>query len=208
MNSFYPSLIAADLLSLKKEVQLLDPHVPGYHIDVMDFHFVPNLTFGPDTINALRSITDKQFLVHLMVDYPEKYFERMFLFEGDIVSIHPEAPSEHSLQELLQIIAKKGWIASIALSPHTDTSIVKELNPPHVLLMSVKPGFSGQTFMPLVYTKLKELEGYYIAIDGGVNIENAKQLIEAGARQLVVGSALFKKGNPLKDLQKLQDSIE
>ena len=206
---FYPSLIAADQLKLKKELQLLDPHVPGYHLDVMDFHFVPNQTMGPNVINALRKATDKPLLVHLMVEYPEKYFDRMTLTKEDIVSIHPEAPSELSVKELLKAIAAKGWTPSIALNPETNVSIIKELDiePSHALLMSVNPGFSGQEFMPQVYDKIKALKDYTIAVDGGVNKGNAKKLLEAGADQLVVGSALFKEGNPLKALQILRDSL-
>jgi ribulose-phosphate 3-epimerase len=210
MSPFYPSLIAADLLNLKKEVQLLDPHIPGYHLDVMDFHFVPNLTMGPDFINALRKITNKPFLVHLMVEYPEKYLERLILNKGDIVSVHPEARSTLPMKELFRQILHKGWTPSIALNPETPVSVIKELGiePEHVLLMSVNPGFSGQAFMPIVYDKLKELrEGPIIAIDGGVSLANAKPLLNAGANQLVVGSALFKEGDPLKELQRLQDSL-
>ncbi len=207
MSPLYPSLIAADLLNLKEEITLLDPHVPGYHIDVMDFHFVPNMAMSPDLVNALRKATNKPFLVHLMVEYPERYFDRIHLRKGDIVSLHPEAPSKFSPKDLLEIIRQKGWTPSIALNPETSVSIIKELEPEHVLLMAVNPGFSGQRFMPLVYDKLKELKGYTVAIDGGVDKDNARKLIEAGADQLVVGSALFKDGDPLKTLQTIKDVL-
>ncbi len=208
MNPFYPSLIAADLLNLKKEVQLLEPHVPGFHIDVMDFHFVPNQTMGPAMVNALAQATEKPFLVHLMVEYPEKYLDCLTLRTGDIVSIHPEAPSQYSFKKLFDLIAQKGWTPSVALNPETEMSIIKtmDVTPTHVLLMSVNPGFSGQEFMPVVYQKIAALS-CTIAIDGGVNVDNAKKLLEAGADQLVVGSALFSSGNPLKALQLLQDSL-
>lgn len=209
MSPFYPSLIAADLLNLKKEIQLLDPHVPGYHLDVMDYHFVPNMTMGPDWINAIRKATDKPLLIHLMVDNPENYLDRFTLNKDDIVSVHPESPSTLSFKELLHAIKAKGWIPSIALNPETPISIIKELaiQPQHILLMSVNPGFSGQEFMPVVYDKIKQLSGVPIAVDGGINPSNAKKLLEAGASQLVVGSALFNEGNPLKALQELQDSV-
>ncbi len=204
---FYPSLMAADLLNLKKELQLLDPHVPGYHIDIMDFHFVPNMTFGPAMVNALRKATEKPFSVHLMVEYSEQYFDRLELKKGDVVSIHPEAPSELSIEKLIQLIADKGWTPSIALNPATDVSILKGLPVNHILVMSVNPGFSGQEFMPVVFGKLQKLQQYITAVDGGVSKENARQLLDAGADQLVVGSALFKTGNPLKELQILRDAI-
>ena len=161
MSPLFPSLIASDLLNLKKEVQLLDPHIPGYHLDIMDFHFVPNMTRGPDFVNALRKATESPFLVHLMVEYPERYFDRMRLAEQDIVSVHPEAPSELSIKELLHAISEKGWTSSIALNPETAVSLIKdqELDPEHILLMPVNPGFSGQEFMPMVYDKIKELIG-------------------------------------------------
>lgn len=206
---FYPSLIAADLLNLKKEIQLLDPHVPGYHIDVMDFHFVPNMTMGPDWVNAIRKATNRQLIVHLMVEYPEKLLQRLTLHEGDVVAVHPEAPSHLSLSELCTAIRNKGLIPSIALNPETPVSVLAQngITPDRVLLMSVNPGFSGQKFMPEVFDKIKQLHHASITVDGGVNTTNAKQLYDAGARKLVVGSALFGEGNPLKALQELQDSL-
>ncbi len=207
MSPLYPSLIAANLLNLKKEITLLDPHVPGYHIDIMDFHFVPNLAMSPDLVNAIRKTTNKPFLVHLMVEYPERYFDKINLRKGDTVSVHPEAPSELSIRDLLEAIRQRGWTPSIALNPETSVSIIKELEPEHVLLMAVNPGFSGQEFMPLVYDKLKELKDYTVAIDGGVDKDNARKLIVAGADQLVVGSALFKDGDPLRALQIINDTL-
>ncbi len=212
MVEIFPSLIAADPLKLGQDIQLLDPHVEGYHIDVMDFHFVPNLTIGPDVVNAMRRATKKPLLVHLMVEYPERYFDRLFLNNKDIVAIHSEAPSEMSPTELIQTIKTYGYTPSLAINPETDVQVLTSITTPleHVLLMSVNPGFSGQAFMPLVYDKIPEvlkLGPYTIAIDGGVNKQNAQKLFKAGAQQLVVGSAIFDEQDPLKALQEIRQSI-
>ncbi len=211
MVQIFPSLIAANLLNLEKEIQRLEPHVDGYHIDVMDFHFVPNLTLGPDFVNAIRAATKKPLMVHLMVDYPERYFKRMALKEDDIVSIHPESPSENTPTELIQAIADLGWTPSLALNPDTNISVVQTIDAPlkHILLMSVNPGFSGQEFMPLVYEKIKEAQHLdaIIAVDGGVNLDNARKLADTGAHQLVLGSALFKDSDPVKALSAIQKTL-
>ena len=211
MSRIYPSLIASDLLNMQTTINQLDPYVAGYHIDVMDFHFVPNLTLGPDFINAIRLATKKPLLVHLMVDYPERYFERIKLNKGDIVSIHPESPSEKSPTELLQEIKNHGWRPSLAINPETEVAVIATVKAPldHILLMSVNPGFSGQKFMPIVYEKINQIkdiekktnQSYTIAIDGGINKGNAQKLITSGAHQLVMGSALFDTVNPAEQIK-------
>lgn len=218
MVQILPSLIAADLLNLEKEIRKLDPYVDGYHLDIMDFHFVPNLTIGPDTVNAVRLITDKPLYVHLMVDYPERYFERMKLHTNDIVAIHPESPSILPLDNLISSIITYNWTPSLALNPETPTSILQNISTPlrHLLLMSVHPGFSGQKFMPLVFDKITEImleekasgNPYIIAVDGGINQDNAQALIHAGAHQLIIGSALFSKDDPLEALFTLRASLK
>jgi ribulose-phosphate 3-epimerase len=218
MVQIYPSLIAADMLNLEKEIQKLDPYVNGYHLDIMDYHFVRNLTFGPDTVNAVRRITDKPLYVHLMVDYPERYFERMKLHPHDIVAIHPESLSKKSFDALTRSIISYNWHPSLALNPETPTSIIQTLTTPlsHLLLMSVSPGFSGQKFMPRVFEKMREVlllektfnNPFIIAIDGGINQDNAKALVQEGANQLIIGSALFSKNDPLEALFTLQSSLK
>ena len=217
MAQIYPSLIAADLLNLEQVIKALDPYVDGYHIDVMDFHFVPNLTLGPDFVNAIRASTQKPLLVHLMVDYPERYFERLKLHKEDIVSIHSESESERTTSELIRAIASHGWTPSLAINPETDVSVISTIKAPfdHILLMSVNPGFSGQAFMPLVYDKISQVidfgketsTPYTIAIDGGVNGDNARKLVDAGAQQLVIGSALFNTPDLIKSLQVFKKSL-
>lgn len=211
MNAIYPSLISANLLCLEEEIQTLEPYAAGFHLDVMDFHFVPNLTWGPDFINAIRAKAAKQLLVHLMVEYPEKYFARFKLHPQDIVSIHLESPSSLSLQELFAEITSRGWIPSIAINPYTPLEALISLTVPlkHVLLMSVQPGFSGQTFLPFILKKLKALNdfrkshnlSFTISIDGGITADIAKELAKNGANQLAIASAIFHDSNPLKALQ-------
>ncbi len=213
----FPSLIAADLLELGTDIARLDPYVDGYHLDVMDFHFVQNLTFGPDTVNAIRRATNKLLMVHLMVDYPERYFDRLKLHKGDILSIHPESPSELPLDILISAIAVQGMTPSIALNPETPIALIKAINVPlnHLLLMSVHPGFSGQAFMPMVYDKIEEAlkiakqsnTHYTIALDGGVNQDNAHKIVNAGVQQLIIGSALFSTHDPAKAAQELSASL-
>lgn len=201
MAALFPSLISANLLNLETEIHTLDPYVAGYHLDVMDFHFVPNLTWGPSFINAIRTATKKPLFVHLMVDYPEKYFDRFKLHQDDIVAIHYESPSAYTHEQLLQSICSRGWIASLALNPATPLDALHPLKNhlQNVLLMSVEPGFSGQTFIPDSLEKLSTLAAwrrennlsFTISIDGGINEANSSELISRGADQLAVASAIF-----------------
>jgi ribulose-phosphate 3-epimerase len=205
MATLFPSLISGNLLDLGREIKMLDPYVDGYHLDVMDFHFVPNLTWGPDFINAIRSATPKVLFVHLMVEYPETYFDRMDLSKNDIVAIHYESPSKFSLESIFEQINSYGWTPSIALNPATG---VKSLFPlkdslKNVLLMSVEPGFSGQEFKPHTLQKLAELAlwrreqnlSFTIGLDGGINATNCGPLIKLGADQLAIASAIFNHPN-------------
>lgn len=215
MANIFPSLISADLLNLKHEIEEIDPYVGGYHIDVADFHFVPNLTWGPAFINAIRLATYKPLWVHLMVEYPEKYFDRLALQEEDIVSFHAESKSTYSMQSLTMLIKSNNWIPSIALNPTTPLSILIPLKDllEHVLIMSVEPGFSGQSFIPSVQEKIQCLVewrkehqlSFTIAVDGGIDASNFSNLVNLGATQLAVASAIFSHTNRLaaiKDIVK------
>ncbi len=213
MPTLFPSLISADLLNLRQEINLIDPYVDGYHLDVMDFHFVPNLTWGPLFINEVRTATQKPLFIHLMVEYPEKYFDRLHLFEGDIVAVHYESPSQHSIEELFRQIASYGWTPSIAINPSTNLDPLYFLKDSlqNVLLMSVDPGFSGQTFIPEVLEKLKTLSAwrrqydlsFTISMDGGINESNCAQLIKLGADQLAVASAIFNHPNRIEAIKNI-----
>jgi ribulose-phosphate 3-epimerase len=209
--------MAAHPLDIKNIVALLDPYVEGYHIDIMDFHFVPNLTCGFDMIHAIRKITQKRLQIHCMVEYPERYFERLELKEHDIISIHPESPSELNLQDICSLISSYNLIPSLAITPDLPIDIISRISTiHHVLLMSVYPGFSGQPFMPEVFQKIEQVVAlsqrvkvpYTIAIDGGVDQNNAQDLVNAGAQELVIGSALFSTNDPLTALKKLRASLD
>ena len=217
MITFFPSLIAANILDLKNVITQLEPVCTGFHIDIMDFHFVDNLTWGPDTLNAIRKVTSQQLWVHLMVDYPEKYIARLELYPNDIVSVHIESKTKLCLQSLLTCITQRNWQASIALNPQTPLEAL--INIPvyfnHILLMSVYPGFSGQKFLLPVLYKLQALAlfrqahnlDFTIALDGGINSSTVTQAAEAGAEQLVVGSAIFNQEDPAYALQTLQNLV-
>ena len=167
----------------------------------MDFHFVPNLTWGPAFVNAIRKATRKPLFVHLMVDYPERYFERFELKSGDVLSVHWECTSEETIQDLLRKINMLGLKSSIALNPKTPVDVLNRLDisADNVLLMSVEPGFSGQEFLETTWTRLTALvelqkkrnNSFSITVDGGINAYNFHRLVKLGANQLAVASAIF-----------------
>jgi ribulose-phosphate 3-epimerase len=214
MVEIFPSLISADLLALREVILSLEPEVAGFHLDVMDFHFVPNLTWGPAFINQIRLATKKQLWVHLMVDYPETYFDRLMLNPGDIVTIHIESPSNHSLNYLSAALTDRGWTPSVALNPTTPLEALNGLTFNHVLLMSVEPGFSGQPFIPDIVGKLRTLSNrraqtgipQTIALDGGINKDNVKELIHNGADQLALATAIFSDFNPAAAIKKILEN--
>jgi len=209
MTRIYPSLIAADLLNLKRDIKRLEPYAAGFHCDVMDFQFVPNHTMGPDVINAIRAVTTKMIWVHLMVDNPLKYLERLRLTPGDIVSVHAEV--HHPLDEIIEAIRDNKLTPSIALSPETPLSVIDSyLTKIHqVLIMSVRPGFSGQAFIPSSIDRVKVIAELVtsvnpkirIGIDGGINLETLGLVVKAGAQDIVVGSALFNAADPVEALK-------
>ncbi len=216
MVELFPSLISANLLRLQEEIELLEPHVAGFHIDIMDFHFVPNLTWGPAFVEAIRQATHKKLWIHLMVDYPEKYLSLLELFEHDIVSIHWESPRKESIEHTFDSIRARGLTPSLAINPRTSLEILYSFAPEHVLLMSVEPGFSGQEFIENTFDKLKELALYKkkhnlpltIALDGGINLTNTKKLVQTGAEQLAIASGIFSHQNRVEAVQKILKSIE
>ena len=173
------------------------------HVDVMDGHFVPNLTMGPPIIKALRKHTKLPFDVHLMISPVHKYIKDYADAGADIITIHPEATK--NLKESLDHIKSLGKKVGVSLNPETRTETIKkflkDIN--LVLIMSVNPGFGGQKFMPEVLTKIKELKKikdqdnlfFDIEIDGGINFENSKIAVDAGANILVSGTTIFKSNN-------------
>ncbi len=210
-----PSILSADFSQLGNEIKrLIDAGADMVHVDVMDGHFVPNLTIGPPVIKALKKNSSIPFDVHLMISPVHKYIEAFANAGADIITIHPEATEDlqNSINKIKELKKKVG----ISLNPETKIDVVKKfLNQIDlILIMSVNPGFGGQKFMPEVLKKIKNLvdirkkEGinFDIEIDGGINFENSKQAIEAGANILVSGTTIFKSndGNIKKNIDLLR----
>ena len=209
-----PSILSADFSQLGNEIKRLEESGADFiHVDVMDGHFVPNLTIGPPVIKTLKKNCSIKFDVHLMISPVHKYIEAYSDAGADIITIHPEATDDlsASISKIKELKKKAG----VSLNPETKIDIIKD----HldkidlVLIMSVNPGFGGQKFMPEVLEKIKELKkiqknkklNFDIEIDGGINFENSKIAIEAGANILVSGTTIFKSNNG--DLKKNIDLL-
>ena len=199
-----PSILSADFSQLGKEIKKLeDAGADMIHVDVMDGHFVPNLTIGPPVIKALKKNSLLPFDVHLMISPVHKYIESYANAGADIITIHPEATNDLlvSINKIKEFKKKVG----ISLNPETKIEIIEELldQIDLILIMSVNPGFGGQKFMPEVLNKVKKLDeirknlkmNFVIEIDGGINFENSKLAIESGVDILVSGTTIFKNNN-------------
>ena len=210
-----PSILSADFGQLGSEINKLEKAgADMIHIDVMDGHFVPNLTVGPPVIKTLRKYTKLPFDVHLMISPVHKYIKDYAEAGADIITIHPEATD--NLQESIEHIKNFGKKVGVSLNPNTQIDIIEkllvEIN--LVLIMSVHPGFAGQKFIPNVLDKIKELKkikdeknlNFDIEVDGGINFDNSKLVIEAGANILVSGTTIFK--NNEGDIKKNIDTLK
>jgi len=199
-----PSILSADFSQLGNEIKRLEKGgADMIHVDVMDGHFVPNLTMGPPIIKSLRQYTNLPFDVHLMISPVHKYIKDYADAGADIITIHPEATED--LKSSIEHIKNLNKKVGVSLNPETKinliTDLLKEID--LVLIMSVNPGFGGQKFMPEVLEKIKELKkigdqknlNFDIEIDGGINFDNNKLAIQAGANILVSGTAIFKNNN-------------
>ena len=199
-----PSILSADFSQLGSEIQRLEKGgADMIHVDVMDGHFVPNLTIGPPVIKALRKHCSLKFDVHLMISPVHKYIDAYADAGADIITIHPEATN--NLNESIKKIRELNKKVGVSLNPESNINLITDLldKIDLVLIMSVNPGFGGQKFMPEVLDKIKDLKKiqqerkltFDIEIDGGINFDNSKTAIDAGANILVSGTTIFKSNN-------------
>ncbi|KIA90411.1 ribulose-phosphate 3-epimerase [Kaistella jeonii] len=208
-----PSLLSADFGNLERDIEMLNQSQADWiHVDVMDGRFVPNISFGFPVMKTVQKFSKKFVDVHLMIVEPEKYVEEFIAQGADLVSVHYEACIH--LNRVINLIQEKGAKAGVVLNPSTPVLMLEDIiaDVDLVLLMSVNPGFGGQKFIENTYKKIAETKDLILSnnstalieVDGGVNLENAARLFEAGADVLVAGNAVFSTENPQKTIELLK----
>ncbi|RYE36436.1 MAG: ribulose-phosphate 3-epimerase [Sphingobacteriaceae bacterium] len=208
-----PSVLAADFANLQRDIDMLNQSEADWiHFDVMDGVFVPNISFGFPLLKAVKSLSKKPIDVHLMIVNPDNYIDQFASAGASNITVHFEACTH--LNKTIQLIKNAGCTAGVALNPHTPVSFLEDiiLDLDLVLIMSVNPGFGGQTFIPNTYKKLYDLKALShqrkpdlkIEVDGGVNSGNCKALFEAGANVLVAGSSVFASADPEQEISQLK----
>ncbi len=209
-----PSLLSADFANLSKDIEMVNnSQADWFHIDIMDGVFVPNISIGFPVIEAIKRYSAKPLDVHLMIVNPDLYIKRFALAGADILSVHYEACPH--LHRTIQSIQSENMKAGVVLNPHTPVSLLEDIinDCELVLLMSVNPGFGGQKFIEQTYSKIESLKNLIlrknskslIEVDGGVDISNAKRLIDCGADVLVAGNAVFKAPSPIDAILALKN---
>jgi ribulose-phosphate 3-epimerase len=215
MVELAPSILSADFARLADEVAAAERGGGTIiHVDVMDGHFVPNMTLGPPVVKSLRKVTQLPLDCHLMIDNPNDYIEAFADSGADWVSVHYEACPH--LHRTLELILRHGMKPGVVLNPATRVDLIQEILPMvhHVLIMSVNPGFGGQEFIPFSLDKLRSLKqlrqklglGFKIEVDGGVAHDTVAQVVQAGAELLVAGNAVFGAGEPERDARSLLEA--
>lgn len=211
-----PSILSADFGNLERDVHTIENDVDYLHVDIMDGHFVPNITFGPDVVATIRKFTHLTLDCHLMIETPEKYVEQFIDAGGDIITVHVES-TPHILR-VIQLIKDKGAKAGIVLNPGTPLSAIEEVLPlvDQVLIMTVNPGFGGQKFIPTMVNKIKRLKDlrdqyhydFDIEVDGGVNDQTVKKCFDAGANVFVAGSYVYGSDDPITRIKALEEAVK
>lgn len=209
-----PSLLAANFSRLEDDIKVVnESNADWFHVDIMDGHFVPNISFGPMIVEAIKRKAERPLDVHLMISQPERYIERFRQAGADVITVHYEACPH--LHRTIQQIKETGAKAGVALNPHTPVHLLKDIieDLDLVLIMSVNPGFGGQKFIYNSLLKIREVKDMLVSrnakalieVDGGVGLQNAQKILEAGVDVLVAGSSVFKADNPSQAIQQLKD---
>ncbi len=210
-----PSLLSADFSNLKKDIEMVnDSEADWFHLDIMDGHFVPNISFGIPVVKSIKKYAKKTLDVHLMIKNPQDYIEKFIEVGADIITIHVEACGENTAH-ILREIKQRNTKAGLAINPNTDYKVIEEyINLIDVVcLMGVFPGFGGQKIIDSTFQRCKEIrkiifnnkEKCHLQVDGGVTAENANKLLESGADVLVAGSYVFHSNDPKNSISMLKN---